>query len=124
MPPELTDRPRASAAAPAGVAAIPNGGVLRSFPNARVERETETEGPPDRLGQMLAWPRLLRWNSHCTARQRILQRCPNLVLASTFFALRTKGPLVGTKGPCPTVVRGVGIFSPGWYYQPGLKVYL
>ena len=43
MPPELTDRPRASAAAPAGVAAIPNGGVLRSFPNARAERETETE---------------------------------------------------------------------------------
>ena len=27
-------------------------------------------------------------------------------------------------GPCPTVVRGAGVFSPGWYYQPGLKVIL
>ena len=38
-------------------------------------------------------------------REQTLERCPNLALASTFFAPGTKGP-----------------FSPGWYYQPGLKV--
>ena len=52
-----------------------------------------------------------------TTKEQTLERCPNLTLASVFFAS-------GTKGPCPTVVRGAGIFSPGWYYQPGLKVYL
>ena len=50
-----------------------------------------------------------------TTREPTLERCPNLALASAFFA-------PGTKGPCPTVVRGARIFSPGWYYQPGLKV--
>ena len=48
----------------------------------------------------------------CTTREQTLERCPNLALASAFFA-------AGTKGPCPTVVRVAGIFSPGWYYQPG-----
>ena len=52
-----------------------------------------------------------------TTREQTLERCPNLTLASAFFA-------PGTKGPYPMVVRGAGIFSPGWYYQPGLKVYL
>ena len=52
-----------------------------------------------------------------TVREQTLERCPNLALASTFFS-------PGTKGSCPTVVRGAGIFSPGWYYQPGLKVNL
>ena len=50
-----------------------------------------------------------------TTREQTLERCPNLALASAFFA-------PGTKGSCPTVVRGAGIFSPGWYYQLGLKV--
>ena len=52
-----------------------------------------------------------------TTREQTLERCPNLALALTFFA-------PGTKGSCPTVVRGTGIFSLGWYYQPGLKVNL
>ena len=40
-----------------------------------------------------------------TAREQTLERCPNLALASAFFA-------PGAKGFCPTVVRGAGIFSP------------
>ena len=27
----------------------------------------------------------------------------------------------GTKDPCPADDRWAGTFSPGWYYQPGLK---
>ena len=50
-----------------------------------------------------------------TTREQILERCPNLTLASAFFAL-------GTKGSCPTVVRGAGIFSPGLGYAPGIKI--
>ena len=42
--------------------------------------------------------------SRLTTREQTLERCPNLALASTFFAPGTKGS-----------------FSPSWY-QPGLKV--
>ena len=42
-----------------------------------------------------------------TTREQTLERCPNLALASAFFA-------PGTKGSYPTVVRGAGTFSPGW----------
>ena len=48
-----------------------------------------------------------------TTKEQTSERCSNLALASAFF-------VPGTKGFCPTVVRGAGIFSPGWYYQPGL----
>ena len=27
----------------------------------------------------------------------------------------------GTKDPCPADDRWAGTFSPGWYYEPGLK---
>ena len=57
-----------------------------------------------------------------TTTEQTLERCPNLALATAFFAPGTKGSPTETKGPCPTVVRGAGIFSPGWYYQPGLKL--
>ena len=46
----------------------------------------------------LAWPQ-------GTTREQTLERCPNLALASAFFAPGTKEA-----------------FSPGWRHQPGLKV--
>ena len=48
----------------------------------------------------------LEAKENITTRQQTLEQCSNLALASAFFA-------PGTKGPCPTVVRAAGIFSPG-----------
>ena len=70
--------------------------------------------PPSQIVRRLTFlaPSL---TTRLTTREQTLERCPNLALASVFFA-------PGTKGPCPTIVRGAGIFSPGLGYSPGIKI--